>query len=226
MCFMPHYEHPNVIIILGIRVVVRALLVGWGRLSFHLSTPLFVVAEFSTIPAFDWAVLVARSGTFTKLPLCVLGLLPIVGIVFSGRVTLLASVESSSIIRLRVEHLTYQVHCSFVEHDFLRPIVSPTGQKLEGGFSLTRMANLIEPNRGAKPLRHICTISSRRWWHWSIQVRHIVPWSSRYSRWSTYISLLHIVQLMLELKLACGRAGCKNLLEMPQASFGVFYSRI
>ena len=68
------------------------------------------MAKFPTIPAFDWVVLVAWSGKMDppsdELPYCVPGPWPIMGIVFSGRLTM--SADSSSLGRLGIEHLTIE----------------------------------------------------------------------------------------------------------------------
>ena len=59
---MSHYEHSAMVVIIGIRGIVRELSVGRNRFSFLLSALFFVVVEFSTIPAFDRVVLVAWFG--------------------------------------------------------------------------------------------------------------------------------------------------------------------
>ena len=51
----------SMVFIIGIHGIVCELLASQSRLSFLLSALLFVVAEFSTVPAFDWAVLMAWS---------------------------------------------------------------------------------------------------------------------------------------------------------------------
>ena len=118
MSFVPHYEHSNMIIIIGIHGVICELLTSRSRLSLLISTLLFVVAEFSSIPAFDRVVAMARTGRMappsTELPRISRIDLPMVGVVFSCQLPLspsaestsISSSESSSIVRLGVEHLT------------------------------------------------------------------------------------------------------------------------
>ena len=51
------------------------------------------------------------------------------------------------------------IHGLLLEHDFLRLIAFEWRLK-EGGFSVVRTTDLIVPNPGAWPLRHIYNISS------------------------------------------------------------------
>ena len=78
-----------------------------------LLSALLVVAEFSTVVAFDQAVLATWSSMmappFAELPWCVPDLLPTEAVLLSGRLTIFASIslaKSSSLVQLGVEHLT------------------------------------------------------------------------------------------------------------------------
>ena len=53
------------------------------------------------------------------------------------------------------------------------------------------MADLIALNHGAKPSRHICTISSSSMMTWSIWGHRTAPWSSECSWWSTCPSVVY-----------------------------------
>ena len=106
MRFVPHYENSATIVVVGIRRIVRELSVDRGEVPFLLSALLFVVAEFPIVPAFDRViVMMIWSGRMTppsaKLPRSVYGLFPMMGITFSGRLTMSAfvsSAESSSFV--------------------------------------------------------------------------------------------------------------------------------
>ena len=119
MPFMPHYEHSSMVaILIKIRGIVRELSAGRNWLSFLLSALLFLLAKFSVLPTFDWPFLVTWFGKMvppcTELPLCVIGVLPMMRVVFSGWLfmstssesTSIASVESSSLVLLGVENMT------------------------------------------------------------------------------------------------------------------------
>ena len=49
VCFMPHYEHSSMVVIVRVLNIVHELLASRSRLSFLLSTFLCIVAEFSTV---------------------------------------------------------------------------------------------------------------------------------------------------------------------------------
>ena len=103
VCFMPHYEHSAMAIIVGIRGIIRELPVGWSWLSFLHSALLFL-----TCPSFPQCPHLIR--LFWQLDM--VGWLPLLMnslSVSSDQLTMSAfvsSAESFSLVRLGVEHLT------------------------------------------------------------------------------------------------------------------------
>ena len=126
------------LIIVRICGIVRELSASRSRLSFLLSALLFVVAKFSTLPAFDWVDLATWSGSMAppsaEHPWCVPSLLPMVRVVLSGwltmstssETTIVSSIESSSLFWLEVEHLTVWRIASWS----VRPTISIEGWKM------------------------------------------------------------------------------------------------
>ena len=66
---MSRYEQFTIVVVFGVGVIIGDLPVCRRRLSLYkiLSAPLFMVADFSTISAFDGVVLTAWSGMKTPL---------------------------------------------------------------------------------------------------------------------------------------------------------------
>ena len=160
-----------------------------------LTSELLVVAEFSRVPAFDQAVLATWSGMialpYAKLAWCVHGFFVIVGVVLFGWWAVLASSGSTSISLTKSSPPESRAsgclaHCSFIGHDFLWPTISTQGRKRTEnsplhGWPIWSGLIVVLNDRG------ISGPFSCRWcWHWLIQGRRTIPWSSRCRWWPTY----------------------------------------
>ena len=168
---MSHYKQSTIIVVFGVSGVIGELPACRPQLTLLLSALLFVVVEFSTLPAFDRVVAMARTGRMappsTELPRISRIDLPMVGVVFSCQLPLspsaestsISSSESSSIVRLGVEDLTIRCIAPFSSMIFFH---QEYRLKVEKGRWIlpceNGRSNCVES--WSKSSRHIYTISS------------------------------------------------------------------
>ena len=120
VCYVPHYEHTAMIVVLRIRGVVGKFST-YGSWFLHLLLIIFfTVAKLILASSFDQIVLTIWFGMMAppsvELSSCVSSILPVVGVAFLGWPTISAlselastsSVVCSSFIQLRVNHVTFR----------------------------------------------------------------------------------------------------------------------
>ena len=112
------YRHAATIIVVGVRCVICELSASRSRVACLFPALLFIVAVFSTVPAFKRVVTLGRSDMMTRpsarlsgtipvqLPLVGVTLLSLPTITALSELTSISMAKISSIIRLGVEHLT------------------------------------------------------------------------------------------------------------------------
>ena len=86
ICSISHHEHSEMVIIVGVGGVIGDFSACGSRLMLLLSGFFFVVADFTTIPAFDSVVLSAWTGmeapSSSKCSSVVFAFLPKLGVIF------------------------------------------------------------------------------------------------------------------------------------------------